>query len=205
MADTIDTQLSRIEGAKSTIKNSIANKGVTVPATALIDEYYTYIDQIMVPKGNIQLTTATATDVSTYATATVDGGNLNIWFKGADYVEGDEANITIEKDSVYTLTTDEFSEMWSHGKSRFANNVAAYLLDFGKIDTTVWTTTTSGTGTTQVTITPGSTDQYVNITKGWQQEDAHVKIAAVSWITYYTGSTDPDSSLGNDGDIYLEE
>lgn len=111
MADTIDTQLSRIEGAKSTIKNSIADKGVTVPATALIDEYYTYIDQIMVPKGNIQLTTATATDVSTYATATVDGGNLNIWFKGADYVEGNEADITIEKDGVYTLSTDEFSEM----------------------------------------------------------------------------------------------
>lgn len=205
MADTIDTQLSRIEGAKSTIKNSIIDKGVNVPATALIDEYYTYIDQIMVPKGNIQLTTATATDVSTYATATVDGGNLNIWFKGGGYVEGDETNATIEKDGVYTLTTDEFSEMWSNGKTRLANNVAAYLLDFGKIETTIWTTTTTGTGTTQVTITPGSGDQYVNITKGWQQQNVNVKISAVSFINYFTGSTDPDSSLGADGDIYLEE
>ena len=27
---------------------------------------------------------------------------------------------------------------------------------------------------------------------------------AVVFVTYYTGSTDPASSLGNDGDIYLK-
>ena len=43
---SIATELTRIQTAKADIKSAIEAKGVTVPNTALIDEYDTYIAQI---------------------------------------------------------------------------------------------------------------------------------------------------------------
>lgn len=204
MADTIDTHLSRIEGAKSTIKTSIINKGVTVPATALIDEYHTYIDQIMVPSGNIELTTATATDVRIYATATVDGGPMKIYYNAPLYEEGNPYDIIIEKEKTYTLTLSNLAHIFGEGSIRLANNMTYYVLDFSGVAHSACSTSTSASSSVALTITPGGADQYVNISQGWQ-DGASVKVAATSFITYYTGSTDPSSSLGSDGDIYLEE
>ena len=42
----IQENITRIQGAKSSLKTSIENKGVTIPDDALIDTYYTYVDQI---------------------------------------------------------------------------------------------------------------------------------------------------------------
>lgn len=42
----IQENITRIQGAKSSLKTSIQNKGVTIPDEALIDTYYTYVDQI---------------------------------------------------------------------------------------------------------------------------------------------------------------
>lgn len=49
MADTINTQISRIETAKSDIKTAIIGKGVTVPNTAKISDMAGYINQIYIP------------------------------------------------------------------------------------------------------------------------------------------------------------
>lgn len=43
---SIATEIQRIESAKSSIRTAIANKGVTVPAAALLDAYPGYIAQI---------------------------------------------------------------------------------------------------------------------------------------------------------------
>lgn len=43
---TIAQEITRIQTAKSDLKISIENKGVTVPSSALIDEYAGYVDQI---------------------------------------------------------------------------------------------------------------------------------------------------------------
>ena len=42
----IQENITRIQGAKSSLKTSIQNKGVTIPDDALIDTYYSYVDQI---------------------------------------------------------------------------------------------------------------------------------------------------------------
>lgn len=42
----VTTEISRINKAKADIRNSIQNKGVTVPSSAKIDEYSQYIDAI---------------------------------------------------------------------------------------------------------------------------------------------------------------
>lgn len=43
---SIASELTRIQGAKSDLRTSIENKGVTVPSSALIDDYAGYVDQI---------------------------------------------------------------------------------------------------------------------------------------------------------------
>ncbi len=43
---TVDTELRRISGAKTNIRDAIARKGVNVPITSRIDEYAAFIDQI---------------------------------------------------------------------------------------------------------------------------------------------------------------
>lgn len=43
---SIASEITRIQGAKSDLKTSIENKGVTVPSSALIDDYASYVDQI---------------------------------------------------------------------------------------------------------------------------------------------------------------
>ena len=41
---SIASEIERLQQAKSGIKTSIENKGVTVPSSALLDTYSTYID-----------------------------------------------------------------------------------------------------------------------------------------------------------------
>lgn len=43
---SVATELTRIQGAKADLKTSIESKGVTVPSSALIDEYADYVDAI---------------------------------------------------------------------------------------------------------------------------------------------------------------
>lgn len=43
---SIATEIQRLQTAKSDLKTSIENKGVTVPSTATLDEYSDYVDQI---------------------------------------------------------------------------------------------------------------------------------------------------------------
>lgn len=103
MADTPDTvskQLSRIETAKSEIKDAIINKGVAVPTTALIDEYPDYISQIstgIVPTGTINISQKTGTDVTNFATANVNDAAIS-------YSTGPCSKPTIEVNSNGLIT-----------------------------------------------------------------------------------------------------
>lgn len=70
---TIAQELTRIQTAKTDIKNSIEAKGVQVPSNALISTYDTYIDQIQTGTTPV-LTTLTANDNGTYTPGVgVDG------------------------------------------------------------------------------------------------------------------------------------
>lgn len=79
--NTIDDQINRIETAKANLKTSIVNKGVSIPDTALLNDYSFYVDKIstgIVPTGNIELTAQSGTNVSAYATASVRPASINI-------------------------------------------------------------------------------------------------------------------------------
>lgn len=49
---SISSQITRINNAKAAIKTAIAEKGVTVPSTASIDDMPTYISQIEASGGD---------------------------------------------------------------------------------------------------------------------------------------------------------
>lgn len=51
---TIASEITRLQNAKANIEASIESKGVTVPDTAKLDEYYQYIDQITAWGGVIE-------------------------------------------------------------------------------------------------------------------------------------------------------
>lgn len=51
---SVSDELTRIQGAKASLKTSITNKGVEVPDTALIDAYPALVDQIETGGGDIE-------------------------------------------------------------------------------------------------------------------------------------------------------
>lgn len=60
-------------------------------------------------------------------------------------------------------------------------------------------------GVTKIDLTADTTGANVTL-NGYTGHDAAGDpfTGNVSIVTYYTGTTDPSSSLGNDGDIYLK-
>lgn len=70
---SIATEITRLQTAKSNLKTSIENKGVTVPASTLISGYSSLVDQIITGgTPNIQSLNITANGTYT-ATGSVDG------------------------------------------------------------------------------------------------------------------------------------
>lgn len=70
---SIATEISRIQQAKADIKSSIEAKGVTVPSSALIDDYSDYVDAIQTGGGGGGTKIAVSKDVSNYT----DGNTFN--------------------------------------------------------------------------------------------------------------------------------
>lgn len=69
---SIATEISRIQQAKADIKSSIEAKGVTVPSSALIDDYSDYVDAIQTGGGG-GTPIAVSKDVSNY----IGGASFN--------------------------------------------------------------------------------------------------------------------------------
>lgn len=65
------TEVTRLEGAKASIKTAIENKGVNVPSGALLDGYAPYIDLIEVGGGGIPCALTVMTGAGATVTATL--------------------------------------------------------------------------------------------------------------------------------------
>jgi len=77
---TIADKLNKLKATKADIKQSIVEKGVTVPGDATFASYPGYIDQIstgVTPTGNIELQKQSGTNVTQYATASVKSGSAS--------------------------------------------------------------------------------------------------------------------------------
>lgn len=70
---SISSQITRILSAKDDIKTSIENKGVTIPSSAKLDDYSSYIDQISAGGGSnlLGLIDGTATSFSDSSIETI--------------------------------------------------------------------------------------------------------------------------------------
>ena len=79
---TIAENLSRIQSAKADIKTAIEAKGVTVPSSATIDTYSTYVSQISGGGGGIpmpsNLSAATLNDYGLLTSASIKSGVTSI-------------------------------------------------------------------------------------------------------------------------------
>lgn len=98
---TIAENLERIQSAKTDIKTAIEAKGVTVPSSATIDTYATYVSQISGGGGGIP------TNYTVYET---------------DVAWGTPTNFTL-KNTVTQITTDKFSYIDTLSAATLTNSV----------------------------------------------------------------------------------
>lgn len=84
---SIATEITRLQTAKSNLKTSIENKGVTVPASTLISGYASLVDQI-ITGGTPNIQPLSITTNGTYtATGSIDGYSpITVSVSGGSYV-----------------------------------------------------------------------------------------------------------------------
>ena len=108
---SIATEISRIQSAKADIKTAIEAKGVTVPSSATIDTYSTYVSQISGGGGGIpmpsNLSAATFNDYGLLTSAAIKSGVTSIGFRGF-YNCKTLTSIEIP-DSVTSIDTEAFN------------------------------------------------------------------------------------------------
>ena len=108
---TIAENLSRIQSAKADIKTAIEAKGVTVPSSATIDTYATYVSQISGGGGGIpipsNLSAATLNDYGLLTSAAIKSGVTSIGETAFKYCSS-LTSVTIP-DSVTSIGSEAFS------------------------------------------------------------------------------------------------
>lgn len=98
---SIATEISRLQSAKADIKTSIEAKGVTVPSSATLDSYDTYIDQI--PTGGGTDITIDSEYFTTYVSASTS--------TGYQYNYSTYASIPIKWARLYNIATGTYTEL----------------------------------------------------------------------------------------------
>lgn len=124
---SIATEISRIQSAKADIKTAIEAKGVTVPSSATIDTYSTYVSQISGGGGGIpmpsNLSAATLNDYGMLTSAAIKSGVTSISssaFKGCNSL----TSITIP-DSVTSIGNFAFDSCSSLLSITIPNSVTS--------------------------------------------------------------------------------
>ena len=112
---TIASEITRLQWAKASAKTSIENKGVSVPASAKVDDYHTYIDQIQ--QG--------------------DGGILAWWLKlYNNFVDGKDGTPSIRSSISWVEDNKYYGCCVCNLEWSSANSFSANVYTYRKVDTT---------------------------------------------------------------------
>lgn len=124
---TIEENLSRIQSAKTDIKTAIEAKGVTVPSSATIDTYSTYVSQISGGGGGIpmpsNLSAATLNNFGLLTSAAIKNGVTSIGYRTFYYCTS-LTSIDIS-DSVTSIANDAFYNCKSLTSVTIPNSVTS--------------------------------------------------------------------------------
>lgn len=147
------------------------------------------------PATTLSFAPAISVNASGVVTATVSGSSMVTPTVTAGYVSaGTSGRITVSATSTYQLTSLAAT---TYNVSTVNQTIASamYLTGNQTIRAVTYAGLTASNIASGVTVTIGDSadaDRIVSVT------------GTLSFVTYYTGTGAPSSSLGNDGDIYLQ-
>lgn len=85
-----------------------------------------------------------------------------------------------------------------------AQNITLWGATYSNVPAVNLPKSTSGTARFTDTTPTTATESDVASGKVFFKSDGSQSSGTLSFVTYYTGSSDPSSSTGSDGDIYLK-
>lgn len=178
---SIQTEITRISGNVSDALDAIAAKGVTIPSGSNSDDMATLIGQI---------STGTPVNVEGNRTAYV-GGGVTVVTPSSGYDAMAKVTTVVQSGTLATPAINSSTGV-----------VTAQVYTRGYIESGASTAKTLQLPTQAAqTIIPTTTDQ--TIASGLYLTGVQT-IKGISFSTIRTGSGAPSSSLGVDGDIYIQ-
>lgn len=139
---SVGNEITRIQNAKSDIKTAIENKGVSVPSSALLDTYATYISQISGGSSGLVYETGTYTPTANESRPTISFTNTHneapIYVGMFDTADTSEQTINTN----YAWEYFDHYKMWGTGLP-YASTGMKYAIIFFYYRGTSTTATTS--------------------------------------------------------------
>ena len=151
----ISNEITRLTNAKAALKTSIQNKGVSVPSSAKLDSYSSYVDQI-VAQGYEDLTVTCSTDQSGVSAAgqvlTINGTNYTVPSNGI-------VSVKIEKNITYSIVANDKDGYQTPASQTFtaASGSRSVTMKWKKITYGIFILYTDGSLSNYDTVTSGKT------------------------------------------------
>lgn len=102
---SIASEITRLQNAKASIKTSIEAKGVTVPSSAKLDDYDTYVDAIQTGGGTSKIASVLEGTVTTMSASDFDGATT---LRGSAFENCNSLTSVIMPNTITTLSENGY-------------------------------------------------------------------------------------------------